>query len=124
MRAKLNALREGRIPVDTEYITILTDTNITASRQSGTLEAEDEPDEGDEGEPDEVEGENVETEKDLNARVDHLMMNLMQQSEEHRSKSKFFVANSVWEYQPNPIGRPKAHFEEEYGDDIYGDDDE
>lgn len=82
MRAKLSALRDGRIADDSEFTSILLDTNITAET-SVAPEDEDIEDE-DEDEDEQVEGEDVETEHDLEARVDHLMMNLMQQSEEHQ----------------------------------------
>jgi hypothetical protein len=84
MRAKLSALRDGRIADDSEFTSILLDTNITAETSVAPEDEDLEDEDEDEDEDEQVEGENVETEHDLEARVDHLMMNLMQQSEEHQ----------------------------------------
>jgi hypothetical protein len=86
MRAKLLALREGRIALDEEFTSILEDTNIAGSESEGELDdVEDEGEDDEDVEPDRVEGEHIETEQDLESRMDDLVTNLMKQSEEHQS---------------------------------------
>ena len=95
MRAKLLASREGRIPSDEEFTSILQDHTISTSpgpEESVVPDQLEQPedvdvdeDEDDDDEP--VEGEIVEDEKTLDAHVDDLMMNLVQQSAEHLSTS-------------------------------------
>lgn len=86
MRAKLLALREGRIASDAEFTSILEDMNIAGSESQGEPDdAEDEGEDDEDVEPDRGEGEHIETEQDLESRVDDLAMNLMEQSQEHQS---------------------------------------
>jgi hypothetical protein len=96
MRGKLKALKEGRIPTDDEFLPILLDdTEIVSGRRypkssaaPGEEEEEDEQEEeesADEGDGQELAGENPETDNELNAQVDHLMKNLLEQSQEHQS---------------------------------------
>lgn len=89
MRAKLQILREGRIPSDAALAPLLLDTNTSSSapgiEASVPLEDEEEvPDEDDEDDG-EVEGENMVEDIQLEAQVDMLMQNLLQQSEAHQS---------------------------------------
>ena len=93
MRAKLAALKKGRIPTDDEFTSILLDDSevvpgrrdLEASVAPGEEEEEEEEEDEDEGDGQELEGENPETDQDLHAQVDHLMKNLLEQSQEHQS---------------------------------------
>jgi hypothetical protein len=101
MRGKLLALRQGRILSDDEFISILYDksiaTNPASDERGASAPPEDEQEEEDAEEEDEVEGENVEEDRGLNARVDDLINNLIQQSEEHLSIPHTTCANiSYW----------------------------
>src|SRR5947207_3245066 len=89
MRAKLLALREGRIPADEEFISVLQDNTIstTAYPEEAIIPDQQEYHEDDDDDDSQVEGELVEDEKILNAHVDDLVMNLLQQSAEHLSTS-------------------------------------
>ena len=87
MRGKLLALREGRIPSDLEFISILQDNSIATSPapEELVLPEQQEHDEVDEEDDEQVEGEIVEEEKTPDVHLDDLMMNLVQQSAEHLS---------------------------------------
>lgn len=89
MRGKLLALREGRIPSDDEFTSILQDNSISTSPapEESALQEQREHDEDDEEDDEQVEGEIVEDEKTPDAHLDDLMMNLVQQSAEHLSMS-------------------------------------
>lgn len=91
MRMKLQILREGRIPSDAELVPLLLDTNPSSATpgaetsvppEEGDVPEEDGEEEEDEGED---EGENMLEDKPLEAQVDILMQNLLQQSEAHQS---------------------------------------
>ena len=98
MRAKLLALREGRIPNDEEFIPILEDTNIVATatqedRDTSARSENDvsgERDAGDEEDDNQIEGETVEEEKaednqEFKARLEELMKDLVKPPPEHLS---------------------------------------
>lgn len=86
MRGKLLALREGRVPSDNEFASILQDNSISTSPPPEELVLpEQEHDEDAEEDDEQVEGEIVEDEKIPDAHLDDLMMNLVQQSAEHLS---------------------------------------
>src|SRR2546423_3306382 len=89
MRTKLQILREGRIPSDAALAPLLIDTNASSSapgiEASVPLEDEEEVPEEEEEDEGEVEGENMLEDKQLEAQVDMLMQNLLQQSEAHQS---------------------------------------
>lgn len=90
MRAKLLALREGRILSDDEFISVLSDNSVSvtpAPEEPGLPAEEDAVDEDAEDDDEQVEGENIDEEKSLNDQVDHLMVNLMEQSKDHLSIS-------------------------------------
>ena len=97
MRAKLVALREGRIASDEELKPLLEDTNLEAT--AGQEEPEpsvppEEDGEDEDGEDDvddeQIEGEIVAEETQLGKEVNE-MDNVMQQSKEHQSES---IANA------------------------------
>ena len=90
MRTKLLALREGRIPLDEEFTSMLEDNSISVApdpEEPGLLEQEKNEEDEEDDDDDEVEGEIVEDDNTLDAHVDELMVNLMQQSAEHLSLS-------------------------------------
>src|SRR5271170_7178530 len=100
MRAKLLALREGRIPSDEEFIPILEDRNIAAAaaqedRDASVRPENDAPEEedaGDEEDDNQVEGETVEEEKveddqEFKDRLEELMKDLVKPPQEHLSIS-------------------------------------
>lgn len=97
MRGKLLALRQGRIPLDDEFTLILHDkcisTNLASEEFDESIAPEDEQEEEGAEEGNEVEGENVEEDRRLTTRVDDLIMNLIQQSEEHLSISHNVYTN-------------------------------
>ena len=111
LRAKLLALREGRIPSDEEFIPILEDTNIAATeaqedRDTSVRPENDAPreeDPGDEDDDNQVEGEIVEEEKveddqEFKDRVEELMKDLVKPPPEHLSTlpiSSFLIPVSV-----------------------------
>ena len=88
MRAKLSALREGRLPSDDEFASLLLDNNIsvTPPPEESFLPAGEIVD-GDSvyDDDEQLEGENVDDENLMGDQVDHLMTNLMEQSREHLS---------------------------------------
>jgi len=95
MRAKLLALREGRIPSDEEFIPILEDGNIAATaahedRDASVRPENDAPEEEDEEDDNQVEGEIVEEEKvednqEFKDRLEELMKDLVKPPGEHLS---------------------------------------
>lgn len=99
MRAKLLALREGRIPSDEEVIPILEDRNIaataaqedrdTSARPENNVPEEDVGDEEDdnqvEGENEEEEDEKVEYDQEFKDRLEELMKDLVKPPQEHLS---------------------------------------
>jgi hypothetical protein len=133
MRAKLAALKKGRIPTDDEFTSILLDDSevvpgrrdLETSAAPGEEEVEEEEEEEEEeGDGQELEGENPEAEQDLNAQVDHLMKNLLEQSQEHQSnRVLLFVLISVSSVGSSGAGRPKLHLDDEF-EGIYGNDDD
>jgi hypothetical protein len=137
MRGKMAALKKGRIPSDDEFTSILLDDSdaVPGRRHLGTdapdEEEEEEGEEGEEGEEEEeegdgqeLEGENPEADQDLNAQVDHLMKNLLEQSQEHQSICVLlFVLTVVTSLGSSSAGRPKMHLDDEF-EGIYGDDDD
>ena len=95
MRMKLQILREGRIPSDAELVPLLLDTNPSSATpgvdtsvppEDEEVPEEEEEEDGEEVEG-EVEGENILGDKSLEAQVDMVMQNLLQQSEAHQSIS-------------------------------------
>ena len=127
MRGKLLALREGRIPSDVVFTSILLDNTISTTsgpeehvvpdqqeRHSDEDEDEDEDDE-------QVEGEIVEDEKTPDVNMDDLMMNLVQQSAEHLSTSSLNRTDVIVSgRQIVEVERTKL-LDDDYGDAIYGD---
>jgi len=108
MRAKLLALREGRIPSDEEFIPILEDGNIAATaaqedRDASVRPENDAPEEEDEEDDNQVEGEIVEEEKieddqEFKDRLEELMKDLVKPPQEHLSTvpiSAFLIPVSV-----------------------------
>jgi hypothetical protein len=130
MRAKLAALKKGRIPTDDEFTSILLDDSEvvpgrrdleTSAAPGEEEEEEEEEEEVEEGDGQELEGENPET---VNAQVDHLMKNLLEQSQEHQSnRVLLFVLISVSSVGSSGAGRPKLHLDDEF-EGIYGNDDD
>jgi hypothetical protein len=135
MRGKLAALKKGRIPTDVEFTSILLDdsevvpgrrdleTSAAPGEEEEEVEEEQEEEE-EEGDGQELEGENPEADQDLNAQVDHLMKNLLEQSQEHQSNCVLlFVLISVSSVGSSGAGRPKMHLDDEF-EGIYGKDDD
>jgi hypothetical protein len=91
MKGKLAALREGRIPEDEEFISILEEKYAGGDEPDASVIVREEENDGDDDmddEDDQLEGENVDGEgTELETRVDNLMTNIMHQSKEHQSKS-------------------------------------
>jgi hypothetical protein len=88
MRAKLSALREGKILPDDEFASILLDNSIsvTSPLEEPSLPAGEEVDQHSGEEDDEqLEGENIEDEKSMGDLEDHLIVGLVEQSKEHLS---------------------------------------
>jgi hypothetical protein len=129
MRGKLAALKKGRIPSDDEFTSILLDESevVPGRRPLETSVApgeEEEVEEEEEGDGQELEGENPETDQDLNAQVDHLMKNLLEQSQEHQSICVLLlVLMVVSSVGSSGAGRPKLHLDDDF-EGIYGDDDD
>jgi hypothetical protein len=118
MRAKLLALRSGRILSAEEVSRLAIEANISSNPMPDTSvppEEKEEPEEEDE----DVNEEDVVSERELNAHVNTLMQNLMPQPEEHQSKSHRHVSDIVTKLR-GP-GQPRLQAALEY-ENIYGDD--
>jgi hypothetical protein len=92
MRAKLMALRQGRIPSDEELLPILEDPNLDVASAQEEVEPSvppEEEDEEEEGDDEQVEGEIVAEETEVDKEVNEMMDNVIQQSKEHQSESIF-----------------------------------
>jgi len=93
MRAKLLALRQGRIPSDDEVRHLMNVTTVSAPESSSVRPEEDEDeDEVSEDEEDEEEGEGEEengnsNSGELNQKVDAFMANIIRQPSEFQSMS-------------------------------------
>ena len=133
MRTKLQILREGKIPSDAALAPPLLDTNISSSapgiEASVPLEDEEEVPEEEEEDEGEVEGENMLEDKQLEAQVDMLMQNLLQQSEAHQSSSssaylRIALLTNVVVGQGSSVEGQKAVKGDGEFENIYGDEDE
>jgi hypothetical protein len=135
MRMKLQILREGRIPSDAELVPLLLDTNPSSATPGVETSVppedeeipEEEEEDGEEVEG-EVEGENMLGDKPLEAQVDLLMQNLLQQSEAHQSIPRpdylRVVLTKVVVGQSTSTEGPKGTKEDAEFENIYGDEDE
>jgi len=131
MRAKLLALREGRMAEDAEFEAILTETEtprLGGGEESRPPEdehdAEEEVLEGERDDGDEEGGENN-GDAELDAQVDEMMLNLMQQSAEHQSTHTIMCRANVvaLDLQRGP-GNGSLQVNMDFGDTLYGDDDD